>query len=324
MRILFFGDGLWALDSTKRLLDDGHTLLGLILRTNPSDSCLEEVATEFSIPILQPVKVNANEFISAVSRLKPDLILSLSYNQILKKPLLDIPVFGAVNFHAGKLPYYRGRNVINWAILNGEEEIGITSHYMDEGIDTGSIILQRSIPISWTDTYKTVLNSVIKNMPDLASRTVSLISDEKVSPLIQEPGSGTYYGGREEGDEWLDWTDSSKNLHNKIRAISKPGPGARTLLGTNPIVIWKAHYDLSWSKYKAIPGQVVGRIPGQGVMIKTGDSMLLVSDIGGLGDKSRIPSWPIGTRLGFDRDKMLVSLLTKISDIENQLSLFKP
>ena len=152
MRILLFGDGAWAANSTRRLLQSGHEILGVVVRRQPSDSTLVDTARALRLPVLQPDKVNSPEFVATIHSLAADLSLSISYNQILRPTMLETPRLGFVNFHAGKLPYYRGRNVINWAIINGESEIGITGHFIDEGIDTGDIILQRTLPISWTDT----------------------------------------------------------------------------------------------------------------------------------------------------------------------------
>ena len=118
----------------------------------PSDLTLEKTARRLAIDVLQPEKVNATDFISTVAGLGPELCISMSYDQILRKALLELPELGFVNFHAGKLPYYRGRNVINWAIINNETSIGLTAHYLDQGIDTGDIILQRTLPIEWEDT----------------------------------------------------------------------------------------------------------------------------------------------------------------------------
>jgi methionyl-tRNA formyltransferase len=130
---------------------------------------------------------------------------------------------------------------------------------------------------------------------------------------------GTYFCGREDGDEWLDWVDSSLNLYNKVRAITRPGPGARTLLGDREVIIWRAAYDRSWPSYVATPGQVVGRSE-QGVMVKTGDSTLLLEEAQ-IGDEaSRKPAWPIGTRLGINLAGTIRALLSRIQELENRLS----
>jgi methionyl-tRNA formyltransferase len=250
------------------------------------------------LPVKQPSNANADDFVAWVSREAPDLNVSVSYDQIIRRPLLESAPMGFVNFHAGKLPNYRGRNVVNWALINGETEIGLTAHFMDEGIDTGDIILQRTQPIGWADTYGDVLSRVVAAFPDLVSDAVSLLERGAAVRRPQAHLPGTYFAGRGPGDEWLDWADTSRNLHNKVRAISRPGPGARTRLEGRTIVIWRAFWDPSWPSYLATPGQVVGRKRYEGVLVKTGDSTLLIEEVeeseGGAGR----PRWSIGARLG--------------------------
>ena len=301
MHILLFGDGAWAANSLKRLSQEGRSLAGVVVRAKSSDETLENLARELGLAVYRPASVNDPAFLSNIAELKPDLNLSISYNQIFRRPMIELAPLGFVNFHAGKLPYYRGRNVINWALINGESEIGLTAHYIDEGIDTGDIILQRTLPVSWTDTYGDVLRNVVDAFPSLVSEAVSLIADGSAVRQPQADGlHGTYFASRADGDEWLDWTDTSYNLHNKIRAISRPGPGARTTLGGDPVIIWRAFYDTCWPKYIATPGQVVGLNPQEGVLVKTGDSTLLVEEVQRGGDEPMTPRWPIGTRVGVD------------------------
>jgi methionyl-tRNA formyltransferase len=297
VRCWFFGDGAWATNSLQRLREDGHEILGMVLRRRPSDEGLAATARSLNVPVLQPSDANEAGFVACVLKSGPELNVSVSYDQIVRRPLLESAPLGFVNFHAGKLPFYRGRNVINWALINGETEIGLTAHYMDEGIDTGDIILQRTLPIGWTETYGDVLSRVVAAFPDLVSDSVKLIGRGTVERKPQAHLPGTYFGGRGPGDEWLDWGDTSRNLHNKVRAISRPGPGARTRLGEQPVIVWRAFWDPSWPRYLATPGQVVGRMKDEGVLVKTGDSTLLVTEVedaAGVGS----PNWAIGTRLG--------------------------
>jgi methionyl-tRNA formyltransferase len=295
--LVFFGDGAWAANGLRRLSQDGHDILAVAVRCRPSTEELAETARSLNLPLLQPTDANSQEFVAVVSGLAPELNLSVSYDQIVRRPLLESAPMGFVNFHAGKLPFYRGRNVINWALVNGETEIGVTAHFMDEGIDTGDIVLQKTLPIGWTDTYGDVLARVVGAFPDLVSDTVAAIGGGTAIRRPQSHLAGTYFGGREPGDEWLDWADTSRNLHNKVRAISRPGPGARTRLSGRTVLVWRAFWDSSWPSYLATPGQVVGRKMEEGVLVKTGDSTLLVTEVQEEAGIAGRPLWPIGTRL---------------------------
>lgn len=278
MKILFFGDSHWASKSLMRLFEDGREITGVVLRKQPSDSSLELAARELELDIYQPEKCNSEDFLNTVKLLAPDLNISVSYDQILKKQIIDSAPKGFLNFHAAKLPYYRGRNIINWAIINGEDEIGLTGHFVDEGIDTGDIILQKILPIEWEDTYADVLEKVIQEFPSLVSETVFLIESGQFTRRRQSHLLGTYFPKRLPGDEWIDWSDTSFNIYNKIRAITKPGPGARTMLGTDTLIIWKSTYNPDWPKYRAIPGAIVGLEEDDGLRVKTGDSSIIMNE----------------------------------------------
>lgn len=320
MRLLFFGDGSWATQSLQRLAREGWDLLGVVTRLKPSDPTLLESARALGLPIFQPKKVNGAKFLAKVAALCPDLNLSVSYDQILRRPILESAPQGFINFHSGKLPFYRGRNVVNWALINGEREIGLTAHYVNEGIDTGDIILQRTLPIAWTDGYGDLLDRVVAVFPDLVADTVSAIAKGDVERQPQSHRIGTYFSKRQNGDEWLDWSDSSRNLYNKIRGISHPGPGARTVLDGQIVIVWRAFYDPAWPTYIATPGQVVGLHPNEGVVVKTGDSTLLIQEIQLEPRESCIPNWPIGKRLGINLMEHLQSLEARLAALEKLAS----
>ncbi len=298
MRFLYFGDGLWATRCLERLLKDGHECLGVVLRTKPTCSSLRKLAERLSIPIHVPPRVNEEGFVVLVKSLNPDLNISMSYDQIMKSPILDSTPYGFINCHAGKLPFYRGRNVVNWAIINGEAEIGLTIHYIDEGIDTGDIIFQEMIPINWEDTYGTVLEKLEGTFPPLLADSVSAIGQGAAPRIPQNVQTGSYCVRRKEGDEWIDWHSSSLNIYNKIRGITHPGPGATTLYERQKLLIWEAIYDPEWAQSAGVPGTILANEQG-GVRIQTGDSTILVKDINREPDENVVlakPDLPVGGR----------------------------
>ncbi|HEX7581387.1 MAG TPA: methionyl-tRNA formyltransferase, partial [Thermoanaerobaculia bacterium] len=316
MRILFFGDGAWAAKSLKRLSGPLWEIASVVVRCKPSDDTLVQAARARSLPVLRPENANAPEFLETVRSLRPDLNVSVSYDQIVRRPLLESAPMGFVNFHAGKLPFYRGRNVLNWALMNGEAELGLTAHFMDEGIDTGDIVLQRTLPIGWTDGYGDVLSRAVEAFPNLVEETLRSLAEGRVTRRPQVHLPGTYFAGRGPGDEWLDWSDTSRNLHNKIRAITRPGPGARTRLGEKSVLIWRAVWDPSWPMYLATPGQVVGRDRNEGVFVKTGDCTLLVMEVEETAGVVGRPRWPIGTRLGCQVTPALEALRAELETLK--------
>jgi methionyl-tRNA formyltransferase len=301
----------------------GWELSGLVAASKPADPTLLSVARELQIPIFQPARVNDVHVVTQLASLRPDVSVCVSYLQILRRPLLDLAPLGVINVHPGKLPAYRGRHAISWAIINGEDEIGVTAHFMDAGVDTGDVIRQKTIPIGWTDTYGDVLGRLSVVIPDLVTEVMELAATGRITRQVQAPEMARYFCSRREGDEWIVWTDSSQAIHNKIRAISRPGPGAKTVLGTQVVTIWRALYDPGWPRYIATAGDVVGRSPGEGVVVKTGDSTLLVREVEPEGEEVGVPAWPIGTRLGIDITARLPALLAQVKRQETELELLK-
>ena len=159
MRIGYFADGPWshnALD--KIILDKTLNVIFVCARFDMQDQVLKAKASHHGIPFVVHQNINSQEFREFLTNSRCDLFVSMSFNQIFKKEVFDIPVKKTINCHAGKLPYYRGRNVLNWALINDEKDYGVTVHYVDDGIDTGDIILQRIYIINDDDSYLTLLN----------------------------------------------------------------------------------------------------------------------------------------------------------------------
>ena len=321
LRIAYFGDGIWATRCLQRLVDEGHQIQAVILRRNPSDESLEEFSRQIGVPIRVPEKVNEPEFVEWVRSLHPDLNISMSYDQILRRPIIQTASLGFINCHAGNLPYYRGRNVINWAIINNEKELGLTIHYVNERIDSGDIILQRSLPIEWEDTYGTMLEKAQLAFPDLLAEAVSLLERNQVDRKAQVHCEGTYFSQRVPGDEWIGWCNTSLNIYNKIRAITHPGPGARTMLSGRTLVIWRASYDPNWPKYLATPGEVVRIAGAKGVWVKTGDSTLLIERVQFEGEKEpiKVPDFRVGTRFGLNLLETVRTLRKEVAELRGKI-----
>jgi methionyl-tRNA formyltransferase len=325
MDIVYFGDGFWATKCLQRILGEGHRAQAVVLRRKPSDPTLGDFARQEGITVCQPARVNTSEFVDQVGSLRPDLNLSFSYDQILRRPILETAQYGFINCHAGKLPFYRGRNVINWAIVNNEPEIGLTVHYIDEGIDTGDIIVQHTLPVDWDDTYGTIIEKVQEAFPAVVIEALQCITRNPEHRTPQAYLDGTYFSIRIPGDEWIDWHDTSLNLYNKIRAITYPGPGARTVLNGRTLIIWRTRYDERWPKYIATPGEVVGCIPGQGIKVKTGDSTLLVerAQFDDACGAEQIPDFRIGTRFGINLLEAVYRLQHEVAILRTQLGKYE-
>ncbi|HEC1809654.1 TPA: methionyl-tRNA formyltransferase, partial [Campylobacter lari] len=207
------------------------------------------------------------------------IFVSMSFNQIFKKELLNFPKYKTINCHAGKLPFYRGRNVLNWVLINNEDEFGITVHFVDEGIDTGDIILQKTYPISMNDDYSTILNKAYDECPNVLFEALEKIFNNDVNLVKQDDihGVGFYCAQRKPGDEIIDWNQNSLDVFNFIRALNHPDLGAVSYINKEKVVIYKSELISDAPKYKGIPGSVV-MINKDNFVVKTLDATLKITN----------------------------------------------
>lgn len=280
-RIGYFADGPWSHNAFRLLNQDEDIEIAFIVpRTDTNDNTLKVFAEENDIDYLHPVKINSTEFYEKAASYGCDLFVSMSFNQIFRKPIIELPRLNTINCHAGKLPFYRGRNVLNWAIINDEEEFGITVHFVDEGIDTGDIILQRCFPITDDDNYNSLLEIAYKECADLLFDAVKQIQNNSYKTIKQYQihPVGFYCGRRGPGDEVIDWDTNSRQVFNFIRALSKPGPIAETHFKGEIIKINKARIIDDAPTYINTPGQLLSKTK-DGFLVKTKDSFIEISQI---------------------------------------------
>ncbi len=278
VKVGFFGDGPWAHGALKRLVADVSVEVKFVcVRFGRPDQVLAALASGFGIPVLSHRDVNSDAFFDMARSYGADLFVSMSFDQIFKGRMINHPPLKAINCHAGKLPFYRGRNVLNWALINDEPEFGITVHYMDEGIDTGDIILQKTYPITDRDDYRSLLATAYEGCAGLLYDAVKLIQAGQARPVWQ--GSidpvGMYCGVRREGDEAINWDSTSREVFNFIRALCRPGPMAASRLNGQEVRVNKARLVPGARAYINIPGQVLGRT-GKGFYVKTRDTFIEV------------------------------------------------
>lgn len=278
LRIGYFADGPWGHLTLDTLLQDISLEIAFIVpRNDTKDEYLKNKASEYGIDYLVPIKVNSEEFYQLAVAYNCDMFVSMSYNQIFREHIYDLPIYKTINCHAGKLPFYRGRNVLNWALINDEKEFGITVHYVDDGIDTGDIILQRTFPITDDDDYNTLLKVAYEECPKILYQAIKKIQNGTSFRIPQKMISqyGLYCGMRQMGDEMIDWEMNSRDIFNFVRSICKPGPMATTYCDSVPVMVNKVEYNSYYPKYKGIPGQIICNDNGCPI-VKTKDSYVRI------------------------------------------------
>jgi len=182
-------------------------------------------AAEYGLPVVAPADPNSADLVERVRALEPDFLFSFYYRQMLKPALLELPVRGALNMHGSLLPHFRGRVPVNWAILKGAHETGATLHYMTAKPDAGDVVAQQSVPILPDDTAKDVFDKVTVAAEIALDRVLPALV-HGTAPRIPQPGPGTYFGGRSAEDGRIDWSQPAAAIHNLVRAVAPPYPGA--------------------------------------------------------------------------------------------------
>lgn len=279
LKIGYLADGIWGHNAFKLInADDNFEICFITPRFDTTDETLKNFATENNIAYLKTKNINSEEFLSEIEKYNCDVLVSMSFNQIFKEPVLS--KYKVINCHAGKLPFYRGRNILNWVLINDEKEFGITVHYVDEGIDTGDIILQKTYPITDEDNYNTLLTTAHQECAKLLYEALIKIKNNDVNVIKQNTihPVGMYCGMRKFGDENIDWHQTSRELFNFIRAICKPSPMATTTLNDKPFCINKSEMIKDAPIYKGIPGQVLYKDKDGNFIVKTKDSILKITE----------------------------------------------
>ena len=203
-------------------------------------SSVARLSADMELPVFAPENVNHPLWIERIREMKPDVIFSFYYRDMLSEELLSIAPKGAFNLHGSLLPKYRGRAPINWALLKGENETGVTLHKMVAKADAGDIIAQEKVVITETDTGLTLHAKVREAAEVLLDKTLPLIEAGTYKAVAQDESQATYFGRRTAEDGQIDWNRSAKEIDCLIRAVTEPYPGAFTYLGARKMVIWRA------------------------------------------------------------------------------------
>jgi len=198
---------------------------------SPMPSPVKLLAASSGIPVLQPDRASDPLFLQSIGNLRPDLILTAAYGQLLPKTLLDLPRYGCLNVHASLLPRYRGAAPINWAIMNGETETGISIMLMDAGLDSGPVLLQEPVSISVEDTTVTLTGKLIDKAVDLLPGCIDAYLEGTLRPVPQDEEKATLAPMLRKTDGAIDWTMSAATIRNRVRGLV-PWPTAHTWIGS--------------------------------------------------------------------------------------------
>ncbi|MDD2233420.1 MAG: methionyl-tRNA formyltransferase [Desulfitobacteriaceae bacterium] len=297
MRIIFMGTPDFAVPSLEYLFKEGHEILTVFTQPDrpagrgkqPRKSPVKVAAQKLGLTIRQPGQINTPEIIELLKSLQPELIIVVAYGKKLPPEILKIPEKGCLNVHASLLPAYRGAAPIHWAIINGETQTGITTMLMDEGLDTGDILLKKVFPVSGEATTGEVHDALAEIGGELLLETIAAYSRGDLKGVAQT-GESSYAPLLKREHEWLDWSRKAVELHNQIRGLN-PWPGAVTKYKGENLKIWQSSLvsqalagdisnpeDLAQESPAREFGQVL-RIVDGGIIIGTGEGELLLRQV---------------------------------------------
>ncbi len=262
MNIVFMGTPGFAVPCLQALLDEKYNIVGVFTQPDKpkgrgyvmTPPPIKELALKYSIPVFQPQKMREEETVKTLKSLKPDLIVVVAYGKILPKEILEIPQFGCINVHASLLPKYRGAGPIQWSVINGEEETGVTTMYMDVGLDTGDAIIYNSLKIGENETAGELHDRLSTLGAKTLIETLTLLKEDKIVRIKQNDDIATYAPMLDKNMCVIDFSKDAKTVHNLIRGLS-PWPVAVTKLGEKTL---KIHRSLYIDKdFEAVSGEVV-------------------------------------------------------------------
>lgn len=287
MRVVFMGTPDFAVGTLEALIAEGHEICAVVTQPDKPKgrgktlmpTPVKEVALKHEIPVLQPVKVREPEFVEQLRTMEPDVIVVAAFGQIISRDLLELPKYGCINVHASLLPAYRGAAPIQWAVINGDRESGVTIMRMNEGLDTGDMIDKVVVPLAEDETGGSLFEKLSHAGARLCVKVLEDLEAGRAVCTPQPEESTTAYAAmitKKMGE--ICWQRPAEEIEQLIRGLN-PWPSAYTYLDNKSLKLWKATVEKAEEETEnAVPGQVI-RADKNGLCICTGDGILNVLEL---------------------------------------------
>ena len=284
MRVIFMGTPDFATGTLEEIVKAGHEVAGVVTQPDKPKgrgktmmpTPVKETALKYNLPVYQPRKVREPEFVELLRSLKPDVMVVAAFGQIITKEILEMPKYGCINVHASLLPAYRGAAPIQWAVINGDKESGVTIMQMDEGIDTGDMIEKAVVPIAEDETGGSLFDKLSHTGAKLCVKVLRDLEEGTAVREKQPEESTTPYAkmiDKKMGE--VDWKKSAKEIEQLIRGLN-PWPSAYTKVHGKTLKLWKAKVLLETSQMN--PGQIV-KVTKDSLAVQTGQGMLEIQEL---------------------------------------------
>ncbi len=287
MKVVFMGTPEIAAGVLKSLIASRHEVIGVVTQPDRPNargneiifSDVKKVALEFSIPVYQPERASNEDFVEVLKELNPDIIVVAAYGQILKENILNLPKYRCINVHASLLPKYRGASPIQWAVINGEKESGITIMYMEKGLDTGDMILTRTLELAKDETAGSLHDRLAEIGGPTLLEAMDLIESGQAKPVPQNEAESSYVTVLKKSMGELDFNNEAVYLERLIRGLI-PWPGAFTFINGKMLKIWKAEVsDITYEKSAdLLPGRIFTP-DNKDLYVETSDKSLKLAEV---------------------------------------------
>lgn len=293
MKIVFMGTPDFAAVALEAIIKAGHEVSCVVTQPDKPKGRgkemqyppVKECALRYGLPVLQPVKIKTAEAIEALRQYEADIYIVAAFGQILSQEILDIPQYGCVNIHASLLPKYRGAAPIQWAILEGETETGITVMQMNAGLDTGDMLTKKTVQITAADTGESLHDKLSRAGAELIVETLPLIEQGKITPQTQDDTQSSYARMLNKSMGCIDWNKSAVEIERQIRALNS-WPSAYTTYRDKTMKLWEARVETikdageqGVSEDKAAEAGRIAAVEKDCVKVMTGDGLLCITSV---------------------------------------------
>ena len=284
MRVVFMGTPDFAVGTLEALLEAGHEVVAVVTQPDKPKgrgktlmpTPVKEAALARMIPVLQPKKVREPEFVETLRKIGPDVIVVAAFGQIISKEILEMPRYGCIKVHASLLPAYRGAAPIQWAVINGDKESGVTIMRMNEGLDTGDMIDKVVVPLDENETGGSLFDKLSAAGAKLCAEVLEKLENGTAVFEKQPELSTTDYAAMiDKKMGKINWERPAKEIEQLIRGLN-PWPSAYTFMKGKSLKLWTA--SVVYEEREAVPGEIV-EIGKEGILVKTGEGLLLIREL---------------------------------------------
>ena len=284
MRIIFMGTPDFSVPTLEALVASGHEVVAVVTQPDKPKgrgkeihmSPVKECALQHNIPVYQPVRARDEAFVEEMRALNPDAMVVIAFGQILPKSLLDLPKYGCVNIHASLLPKYRGAAPIQWAVIDGEKESGVTIMQMDEGLDTGDMLAKAIVPLDEKETGGSLFDKLSEAGGRLCVETLAKLEKGEITPEKQGESPTAYASMLDKKMGNIDWNKSAVVIERLVRGLN-PWPSAYTHPDGKTLKIWACDV-LPQSASKGESGEIL-EVTKDAIHVQTGDGILVLREI---------------------------------------------